>query len=222
MSYTATQEEISAAWAAWKSRHGDKLGPGPAFVEAINAALSIRQRREEAALSTDAEPVAARYDFDGQGFQYIDSGSGSDWKTRKPDAEMLYDRPQHPAPAVAVKALADAYQKYLDASALYNERLAIAKTKAPGTMRVDEERKAIDDARRAFDKLAVEVATTSVSAQVQDVSGLELRPHEPTEEMLAAAIKADQDGMPASMKTIWMVMWAAYSASPASKQGGAE
>lgn len=38
-----------------------------------------------------------------------------------------------------------------------------------------------------------------------------LRPHEPTPEMLAAAMRADQDGMPASMKTIWMVMWSAYS-----------
>ena len=39
---TATQEEIAAAWSAWQSRHGGKLGPGPAFVEAINAALAIR------------------------------------------------------------------------------------------------------------------------------------------------------------------------------------
>lgn len=39
---TATQEEIAAAWSAWQSRHGGKLGPGPAFVEAINAALAVR------------------------------------------------------------------------------------------------------------------------------------------------------------------------------------
>lgn len=38
---TATQEEIAAAWSAWQSRHGGKLGPGPAFVEAINAALAV-------------------------------------------------------------------------------------------------------------------------------------------------------------------------------------
>jgi len=36
------------------------------------------------------EPVAMRYDFDGFGWQYIDSGSGSDWQTRHPDAEPLY------------------------------------------------------------------------------------------------------------------------------------
>ncbi len=35
----ATPEMIAAAWQAWHSRHGGKLGPGPAFVEAINAAL---------------------------------------------------------------------------------------------------------------------------------------------------------------------------------------
>jgi hypothetical protein len=38
------------------------------------------------------EPVAMRYDFDGYGYQYIDSGSGSDWLTRV-DGELLYTRP---------------------------------------------------------------------------------------------------------------------------------
>jgi hypothetical protein len=76
--------------------------------------------------------------------------------------------PPQPAPSVAVKALADAYQKYLDAVSLYNERHAIMKTKPLGTMRVDEEYKAIDETRRAFDKLAVEVATSALSAQAQD------------------------------------------------------
>lgn len=37
----ATPEMIAAAWAAWHKRHGGKLGPGPAFVEAINAALTV-------------------------------------------------------------------------------------------------------------------------------------------------------------------------------------
>jgi hypothetical protein len=30
---------LAAAWEAWRSRHGGKLGPGPAFVEAIRAYL---------------------------------------------------------------------------------------------------------------------------------------------------------------------------------------
>jgi hypothetical protein len=38
------------------------------------------------------EPVAIRYDFDGYGYQYIDSGSGSDWQTRV-DGEPLYTHP---------------------------------------------------------------------------------------------------------------------------------
>ena len=40
------------------------------------------------------EPVAMRWDFDGYGYRYIDSGSGSNWQTRIKDAEPLYDRPQ--------------------------------------------------------------------------------------------------------------------------------
>ena len=38
------------------------------------------------------EPVAVRYDFDGYGYQYIDSGSGSDWQTRV-QGEPLYTHP---------------------------------------------------------------------------------------------------------------------------------
>jgi hypothetical protein len=38
------------------------------------------------------EPVAIRYDFDGYGYQYMDSGSGSDWQTRV-DGELLYTHP---------------------------------------------------------------------------------------------------------------------------------
>jgi hypothetical protein len=37
-------------------------------------------------------PVAIRYDFDGYGYKYIDSGSGSDWLTRV-DGELLYTYP---------------------------------------------------------------------------------------------------------------------------------
>jgi hypothetical protein len=38
------------------------------------------------------EPVAIRYGFDGYGYQYMDSGSGSDWLTRV-DGELLYTHP---------------------------------------------------------------------------------------------------------------------------------
>ena len=40
----------------------------------------------------DNNPVAIRYDFDGYGYQYMDSGSGSDWLTRV-DGEPLYAHP---------------------------------------------------------------------------------------------------------------------------------
>lgn len=36
-----TPEMLGAAWGAWHSRHGGKLGPGPAFAEAIAAALAV-------------------------------------------------------------------------------------------------------------------------------------------------------------------------------------
>jgi hypothetical protein len=38
------------------------------------------------------EPVAIRYDFDGYGYQYMDSGSGSDWLTRV-NGDLLYTHP---------------------------------------------------------------------------------------------------------------------------------
>ena len=39
-----------------------------------------------------SNPVAIRYDFDGYGYQYMDSGSGSDWQTRV-EGELLYTHP---------------------------------------------------------------------------------------------------------------------------------
>jgi hypothetical protein len=36
------------------------------------------------------EPVAVRYDFDGNGYLYMDAGSGSDWASRVKDCEFLY------------------------------------------------------------------------------------------------------------------------------------
>ncbi len=46
------------------------------------------------------DPVALRYEFDGYGYKYIDSGSGSDWQTRIKNAEPLYTKlelPKHKA-----------------------------------------------------------------------------------------------------------------------------
>lgn len=41
----------------------------------------------------EAKPVAARYGWDGDGWLYLDNGSGSDWLTRHADAEPLYTLP---------------------------------------------------------------------------------------------------------------------------------
>jgi hypothetical protein len=49
------------------------------------------------------EPVAIRYDFDGYGYQYMDSGSGSDWQTRV-EGEPLYT---HPAKTLTDEEIAD-------------------------------------------------------------------------------------------------------------------
>jgi hypothetical protein len=51
------------------------------------------------------EPVAIRYDFDGYGYQYIDSGSGSDWQTRV-DGELLYT---HPAKTLTDEEIAEVF-----------------------------------------------------------------------------------------------------------------
>jgi hypothetical protein len=40
-----------------------------------------------------SEPVAIRYDFDGNGYLYMDAGSGSDWASRVKDCEFLYTHP---------------------------------------------------------------------------------------------------------------------------------
>ena len=40
-----------------------------------------------------AEPVAVRYDFDGNGYYYMDEESGSDWASRVKNCEFLYTHP---------------------------------------------------------------------------------------------------------------------------------
>ncbi len=38
---------LAAAWKTWHARHGSHLGPGPAFSEAITAALAAMPEREQ-------------------------------------------------------------------------------------------------------------------------------------------------------------------------------
>lgn len=57
MTVQVTNEMIAAAWAAWKSRHRERMGPGPAFVEAIQAALEAMPPRPSFYSLPDGEPV---------------------------------------------------------------------------------------------------------------------------------------------------------------------
>jgi hypothetical protein len=68
---------------AWTD-DGDRLAKIAATLQSRLSAAEARAERAE------REPVAVRYDFDGHGYQYLDSGSGSDWLTRHNDAEPLY------------------------------------------------------------------------------------------------------------------------------------
>ena len=56
------------------------------------------------------EPVAMRYDFDGYGYKYIDSGSGSDWQTRE-KGEFLYTKPFFNQKPVAMMVKMDGFDK---------------------------------------------------------------------------------------------------------------
>jgi hypothetical protein len=54
-----------------------------------------------------SNPVAIRYDFDGYGYKYMDSGSGGDWQTRV-DGEPLYT---HPAKTLTDEEIVDIIQR---------------------------------------------------------------------------------------------------------------
>ena len=56
------------------------------------------------------EPIAMRYDFDGYGYKYIDSGSGSDWQTRE-KGEFLYTKPFFSQKPVAMMVKINGFDK---------------------------------------------------------------------------------------------------------------
>lgn len=62
--------------------------------EVYNHCLEIIRQHESQQAVDDC--VAMRYGWDGYGYKYIDSGSGSDWQTRYTDAEPLYLRTEQP------------------------------------------------------------------------------------------------------------------------------
>ena len=78
---------------------------------ATTIAKNARYGLREALKQEQDEPVAMRYDFDGYGYKYIDSGSGSDWQTREKGAEPLYTTPQQRKPLTdeQIEEIADGY-----------------------------------------------------------------------------------------------------------------
>lgn len=113
---------VQYAWFIWQAAQAQaQAQASDEFVKQLDL-ISNRNfvlRMENAALKSGLQgsPVAARFGWDGDGYQYIDSGSGSDWMTRKDDAEMLYATP--PA-AVPEELLAS------DAPAQYNRQESMA------------------------------------------------------------------------------------------------
>jgi len=64
-----------------------------AEIEALKKEAAL-QRLSDFTQEAENKPVAIRYDFDGYGYQYMDSGSGSDWQTRV-EGEFLYTKSQN-------------------------------------------------------------------------------------------------------------------------------
>jgi regulator of replication initiation timing len=58
-----------------------------------NRNYELRMENAELKSKLSGDPEAVRYDYDGYGYKYLDSGSGSDWQTRYKDAEPLYTHP---------------------------------------------------------------------------------------------------------------------------------
>ena len=73
------------------SKAATMLRQQQAEIEALKKEAAL-QRLSDFTQEADNEPVAIRYDFDGYGYQYMDSGSGSDWQTRV-EGEFLYTHP---------------------------------------------------------------------------------------------------------------------------------
>jgi len=65
----------------------------PATICSICSYTSVQTNVSLINVGEIIEPVAVRYDFDGNGYLYMDAGSGSDWAFRVKDCEFLYTHP---------------------------------------------------------------------------------------------------------------------------------
>lgn len=81
----------AAAMAVVAERQGKYEGASWVADAVLNTKVNLDETAKQI-----SEPVAMRYDFDGYGYKYIDSGSGSNWQTRIKDAEPLYAAPVVP------------------------------------------------------------------------------------------------------------------------------
>jgi hypothetical protein len=89
-----------AAWEAWQAAQAQVSDEVLAELDKLsNRNYELRMENADLKSKLQGIPVAVRFGWDGDGYQYMDNGSGSDWKTRIPDAELLYAHPQpYPRP----------------------------------------------------------------------------------------------------------------------------
>jgi len=85
----ATPEQIAAAWGAWRVRHKGSMGPGPGFVEAINAALAVSPAIRVLTLSD----IHAHYTKPGENYNPAESFIDSETAMSDIHREQL-DRPR--------------------------------------------------------------------------------------------------------------------------------
>jgi hypothetical protein len=102
--------EFDRWWNDYLKQTNGNLGPRLVVAQAAWAAALAEKAGKSSACGLAAEqpagePVAVRFDYDGYGWRYIDSGSGSDWLTRHADGEVLYAAP--PSQPVALDLLRD-------------------------------------------------------------------------------------------------------------------
>lgn len=120
------------------------------LISQIDNMTTALSRTPEAPLTEptegEVEPVAMRYDCDDYGYRYIDGGSGSDWRTRHPDAEPLYTsaalRAATPAPDV-VELLREARQRLNDGTRFHAESYGLSHERSAATV-LREMRETID------------------------------------------------------------------------------
>jgi hypothetical protein len=88
--WTDQYQRLNENLEMWKAGHFKQQAEIEALKQIIDA-NNLNQNIGQFVKPTN-EPVAIRYDFDGYGYQYMDSGSGSDWQTRV-EGEFLYTHP---------------------------------------------------------------------------------------------------------------------------------